>query len=1053
LKFAHIADTHIRNLKFHYEYKIVFQKLYETLREENVDYIIHCGDIAHTKTQISPEFVEMCTDFFRSLADIAPTYVILGNHDGNLKNSSRQDALTPIAEALNHPRLHLLKSSGETILDDSVAINVLSVFDDENWVSPSDDTKINIALYHGSISGVKTDTGWVMEHGEHPIEIFEGHDYAFLGDIHKTNQKLDEEGRIRYCGSTVQQNHGETNDKGYLIWDIEDKDNFNCRHIKLKNPRPFVTINLTPKGKMPKNTAVPQKARLRLVSDNNLPLHVMKKAIDVAKRRFKPESISFLNRAAGQKGSVNGTDGSLLVENLRDIKVQERLIKEYLKEYELDDETIKKVLDLNLKYNKIAEDNEQIARNVNWKLRSLEFDNLFNYGESNSVNFDNLDGIVGIFGKNYSGKSSIIDSLLYTVFNSTSKNDRKNLNVINQNKQGCIGRAVISIDDLDYTIERTSEKYIKNLKGKQTTEAKTNAHFSVYSPVEDATEVLNGTSRGETDKNIRKVFGTLEDFLYSSMASQLDSLSFIKEGSTKRKEILANFLDLKFFETKYRLAKEQSTDTKGAMKKLEDRDFNQEILEANSDLSAAENDLKKQKLDCESYKIDLQDYKLQISKIEEKINSIPAEVIDVVKVRSSLNNKKKKLLSTREEIISLKEQRNKCESDYNDIVSFLSKYDKDSLFKKQKKISQLVSDVSSLDLKLKDENKELTHNNKKIKMLEDHEYDPDCDYCCENPFVKDAYKSKELIPKNKEKILNFKNSISCLKEEISELDPQLIEKTIAGYNKVVDERNRLTNEITNCGLKIEKNDSYVTNLLNDIEKLENELSEYEQNKEAIENLESLNSTLQNLKFSEQDCQIKSEECNNKILNLYKNVGSLEEKVSNLEVQKQSYEDLRSEYSAYDLYMTCMKPDGIAFEIIRRKLPVINEEIAKILANIVDFEVFFEDDGKRLDIFIKHASFEPRPLEMGSGAEKTIAAMAIRLSLLSVSSLPKGDIFILDEPGTALDEENMQGFTDILAIIKTYFKKVLLISHLDALKDCVDMQITIDKVDGYASVNI
>ena len=149
----------------------------------------------------------------------------------------------------------------------------------------------------------------------------------------------------------------------------------------------------------------------------------------------------------------------------------------------------------------------------------------------------------------------------------------------------------------------------------------------------------------------------------------------------------------------------------------------------------------------------------------------------------------------------------------------------------------------------------------------------------------------------------------------------------------------------------------------------------------------------------------------------------------------------------------MHPNGIAFEIIINKLPIINEEIAKILANIVEFEVFFEDDGKRLEIFIKHPSYEPRPLEMGSGAEKTIAAMAIRLALLSVSSLPKGDIFILDEPGTALDEENMQGFIDILSIIRSYFNKVLLISHLDSLKDCVDMQITIDKKDGYAYVNV
>ena len=59
MKLAHIADTHIKNLKYHYEYKIVFEQLYDKLKREKVDYIVHCGDIAHTKTQISPEFVEL----------------------------------------------------------------------------------------------------------------------------------------------------------------------------------------------------------------------------------------------------------------------------------------------------------------------------------------------------------------------------------------------------------------------------------------------------------------------------------------------------------------------------------------------------------------------------------------------------------------------------------------------------------------------------------------------------------------------------------------------------------------------------------------------------------------------------------------------------------------------------------------------------------------------------------------------------------------------------------------------------------------------------------
>ena len=119
-----------------------------------------------------------------------------------------------------------------------------------------------------------------------------------------------------------------------------------------------------------------------------------------------------------------------------------------------------------------------MSRNVNWSLKSFEWDNLFNYGEGNKIDFEKLNGIVGIFGKNFSGKSSIIDAFLYTLFNSTSKNERKNLNVINQNKEEGRGRLEIAIGDRDYSIERSSTKYIKKLKGTETVEAKTDTNFS-----------------------------------------------------------------------------------------------------------------------------------------------------------------------------------------------------------------------------------------------------------------------------------------------------------------------------------------------------------------------------------------------------------------------------------------------------------------------------------------------------------------------------------------------------------------------------------------------
>ena len=111
-------------------------------------------------------------------------------------------------------------------------------------------------------------------------------------------------------------------------------------------------------------------------------------------------------------------------------------------------------------------------------------------------------------------------------------------------------------------------------------------------------------------------------------------------------------------------------------------------------------------------------------------------------------------------------------------------------------------------------------------------------------------------------------------------------------------------------------------------------------------------------------------------------GSLEQKVNTLKEQKEELHSSREEYAAYDLFMRCMHSNGIAYDIIKKKLPVINGEIAKILANIVDFEVFFEADDRSLKIYIRHPNHDPRPIEMGSGAEKTLSAMAILLLLLA-----------------------------------------------------------------------
>ena len=1034
MKFAHISDTHIKNLKYHYEYKIVFDKLYQELRNHNIDYIVHTGDIAHTKTQISPEFVEMCSDFFKNLAQIAPTYIILGNHDGNLKNSSRQDALSPIVSALNLDNLYLLKDSGEVHLDEKFCLNVLSVFDRDNWTQPTDYNKINIALYHGSISNCKTDMNWTMASGEDEVTIFEEFDFAMLGDIHK-RQKMDKEGRIWYAGSTVQQNHGETDDKGFLIWNIKEKEDFQIEHIAINNPKPFFTINLTTKGRMPKNLKVPDSARLRLVSNNNLPLEAMRKALDVAKHRFKPESISFLNRAAGERGTVKDIEDKFKSENLRDTEVQERIIAEYLEEFEVEDSTLQSVYDLNKKYNKIIEASEDVSRNVNWKLKTFKWNNLFNYGEDNCISFDKLSGIIGIFGKNFSGKSSVIDAALYTLFNTTSKNERKNLNIINQNMSCGSGYVELEVGTDLYRIERTSEKYVKRLKGEETLEAKTDLNFEKHDLITGEVTSLNGTTRNLTDANIRKHFGTVEDFSMSSLASQHGAFSFIDEGSTKRKEIIAKFLDLVVFEKKFKTAKEDFVGYKALIKKNENRDFDEEIKNSLTEIKTSKGQSVQNQKKCQLLVNSLSALSAEMATLQSQIDSLPSEVIDIGRL---LQNKQKALdkISLLVETISKDSDTVKTKEDR--IIKsqkFLNSIDVADLQKRKKAADSLKTMAKNLK-------KELDGIDKKKDLLSSIPCGSDFPTC---RFIKDAHVSVMNAP-------SVESQLKRTIEDFKNLKLDEVELRIKQYEDIKKLFDTLQKDVSNLKLKVERTHNSKTNKEFELREIDLKIAEYNENKEVIENLQQLLSRKKEVSGEIKKAESEKKKCESKNISLYKKIGSAEQKLDTIKEEKENHENLLREYSACDLFLRCMHPNGIAYDIIKKRIPVINQEIAKILANIVDFEVFFESNGNKLDIFIKHPRHDPRPIEMGSGAEKTMAAIAIRLSLLSVSSLPKADIFILDEPGTALDEENMEGFIRILDIIKIYFKNVVLISHLDSLKDCVDMQITIEKNKGFARIN-
>ena len=1043
-KLIHLSDTHIPTLKRHDDYREVFTRIYEKLKLEKPDYIVHTGDLFHVKLQLTPESVTLATEFLKSLADIAPVYIIAGNHDTNLRNNKRLDSISPIVGAIEDERIVYLKDSGVHYYKD-VIFNVLSIFDRENWVSfkepPKNDPRPIIALYHGSINGVMTDTGYVIEHGDDVIDIFDGHDYALLGDIHLANQKVDPDGKMRYAGSTIQQNFGETDDKGFLIWDIKDKDTFDVRHIRIPNPKPFISIDLGLDGEIGDGVVAPKGSRIRLIARNNLSVDKVKNAIDAAKTRFKPESVTFVNKALDTKENLQEVSRLSQTLNLRDLSIQEELIASYLKDFKPDNETLEKIYDMNERFSSQVEQGEEVARNVNWKIKSLEWDNLFNYGEGNKLNFEKLNGVVGIFGKNYTGKSSVIDSLLYTVFNTTSKNNRKNLNIINQNCDKGRGRILFDIDGDEYAIERTSEKYTKKSKGVETVEAKTDVVFSAQDE-----ELLNGLDRSDTDKGIRRFVGTIDDFLLTSMSSQLNSLAFISEGSTQRKAILAKFLDLDMFETKFKLAKGEAAEIKAVLKKLEGTDFDAQIAAAKLAIAANEGNISDAKgetsLSQEELK-SLQEELLEISAFLRNIKKEQGSLSDVYATMaqhqaiSDSCSKRITEIDRKLSEVDLKEKETakKLNIDYNALLA-----KREALKGKNDQFTQLLSEFSLLKKSVFD----LERDSKILDEVPCGDAFPSC------KFIKNAFDSKAELPDSKVRLVQLLNEKSELEKAIEEY--KTVEDSISVYKNNQELLNKLLLLQKDLLLEREKTITKQNAARDTVDVCRQRYEELKKQSEENSQLSIKIDREKELKVLISNLEMKLNSLQQKITGFYKESGYQISTLETLEEQQLELAERRKEFAAYDLYLKAMHPNGISYQVIKNKLPIINSEINKLLANVVDFTIFLVNDDDKLDIMIKHPKYDARPLEMGSGAEKSLASIAIRLAFLKVTSLPVCDVFVLDEPGTALDSDNLTGFIRILELIKGSFKTVLLISHLDALKDAVDMQINIDRHGNFAYVN-
>ena len=546
----HISDIHIRKMQRHEEYKEIFNKVYDTIEKNDSTLIVITGDVVHNKTDMCPELIDITFHFLYELNKIAPVILIAGNHDCNLSNKNRMDALSPIVNRLKN--LHYLIYSGAYRFN-NIVFGVSSLLDNKFIYADCIEQKqhkhnYKIALYHGAVHGARTDVGYRMNTNELLVEDFEGYNFTMLGDIHK-HQYMDNNKTVAYAGSLIQQSYGEKlKGHGILKWDLRSG---SSELIEIENDYGFVSLTITDgilsKGKIPK------KPRIRFMLNNTTDFEYSE-ILDKLKLKYDVIEAIKENDIEIVQGQINEKNENIDINN---IKSHNKYIKNYLIKKNVNSEIIDKIISLhNNTFNEVSK-NKLLANNFGgkWKILELKFSNTLSYGENNVINFANMDAnkIIGIFAPNYHGKSAIIDIILFCLFDKHSRGERRDF--INKNKNTMYCSLKFIMNDVQYVIERIGHKEKNDISLKVDVN-----FFSVE--MKDGVKCktnLNGLEKNETNRKICELIGDYKDYLLTSICLQNDANTrFIDLTQKQKKTYLNEILCINYFEDCHEFVSEET---------------------------------------------------------------------------------------------------------------------------------------------------------------------------------------------------------------------------------------------------------------------------------------------------------------------------------------------------------------------------------------------------------------------------------------------------------------------------------------------------------------
>lgn len=780
--------------------------------------------------------------------------------------------------------------------------------------------------------------------------------------------------------------------------------------------------------------SIPSKAKCRVIWEDNPENYTKERANRIAKyfvEKYNNPNIQVIfkpKKVNTEHGEVEMT----VADNVMDISYQRKLFKEWVK---INDVSVdwERLLRLDDKVNeKLSQQRETDYRYRNWYVKELEWSNFLSYGDGNKIIFKELEGVTVITSdpKNMGGKTTMaMDLLLFLFFNTTTKGNTalKMFNLFRDKDEVSV-KGKIAIDGVDYIIERT---VIRKLK-RNGSEYSVKTELSFYRILPDGSiENLEGEQRRETEEFIKKSIGSVDDFLLTIIADADNLENIIHTKPTEKGRILSRFIGLEVIEDKEDIVKEMKSSWSKGLKSdiynitdltTEIKDLKELIVTKKSKIGETEEE-KEILLDkissAVSKKEDLISKKIEID--SEVINLRPEDINRELDDITNKGTKKKEEYELVYEVF-----KKMVEPDYDEELhkGYVKKEREINL--EIEKIKTNIKQIESL-----------------IKNLEEGEF---CSLC-KQPLA-DVDHSDE-IKHNKEVLIQYNQSLEVAKKELEEIT-SLVTKQ--------DELKSLVSEYDRTNLKVSKLELDLERLrLDRREKLElkkryeSNLENIEKNKEIDSQVLGYNSKISSLELEKTEKIKLVERLSNEIKQHELQIDKNEEYIKTIKAE----EEIRV---IFEVYQRMVGKNGIIKMIMQNVMPLINSELDRLLSDTAPFKLEVDiNDKKEVEFLVVKETDSGEtikyPISEGSGFEKTISSLALRMIMTKVSCLPKPNLIVLDEVLGKVANENLDLVGNFFSRCSEMFPNIFLITHNDLVKDWATKIITINKKNNVSSLSV